>query len=211
MVGISASLDIDGSTELVRRIFKRYEDNLKRIGEECLTEANREITKWTAEEIKKRYNEAMEDFYKAYPRKQYKPRKSMLDQIDVYSNPDEAELGFQVKRDSLVGPDRHGNNSLVTFKKIWEEGYHGGATKGDYTRIEQDGKEVKIYTPHPSPGTPYYRKGPHFLSWGREAVKTTPPNDLWGDKRKELEKEANEKWAALVIEKLNRRKGEIFR
>lgn len=211
MVEISSDFDSIDALNPIKKILKRYEIKLQKIGKECKKDADRIVLEWLSTEIKKRYNDAMKEFYDAYPRQQYKPRESLLGKIEVTSDVDDGRMYFDVMDDRLVGPDRHGNNSLVTFKKIWEEGYHGGATKGDYTRIERDGKEVKIYTPHPHPGTPYYRKGPHFLSWGREAVKTTPPNDLWGKKRNELQKEAREKRRDLVIDMINKRKGEIFR
>ena len=192
------------------RVFKVYEKRVQSVWKECVDQANKEILKGLSSEIKKKYNEAMEQFYSDYSgRKKYQPRKSLLDRIQTTDDIANNRVFFDIPEDDLIGPDRRGNDSLARFKKIWDEGYHGGATQGDYTRIKKTGEE--IYTPHPNPGTPYYRKGPYYLSWGREAVKTTPPAELWAKKKKELEEEATKKRNDLAMSLLEKNRGRIFR
>ena len=202
----------DMAKQAIDRVFKIYEKRVQAVWKDCVSQANKEILKGLSAEIKKKYNEAMEQFYKDYSgRKVYKPRMSLLDKIKTTEDLGNDQILFNIPEDSLIGSDRHGYDSLARFKKIWDEGYHGGATKGDYTRIERNGKVIEMYTPHPSPGTPYYRKGPHFLSWGREAVKTTPPAKLWAEKKKELEEEATQKRNELAMSFLEKNRGKIFK
>lgn len=213
MIDINAEFnEKDIAKQAISRVLEVYEKRIQKVWKDCVDQANKEILKELSAEIKKKYNEAMEQFYADYSdRKTYKPRKSLLDRIQTTDDFANNQVLFNIPENDLIGPDRHGFDSLARFKKIWDEGYHGGATKGDITRIERDGEEIELYTPHPSPGTPYYRKGPHFLSWGREAVKTTPPAKLWAEKKKELEKEATQKRNELALSLLEKNRGKIFR
>lgn len=74
--------------------------------------------------------------------------------------------------------DRRGNS---LFKKVFLQGWHGGAEGIDTSKIDQWGA-------HPNPGTPYYRT-PHpiYSRWGEKAVRSTSPWVIFNQSVREAE------------------------
>ncbi len=112
----------------------------------------------------------------------------------------------------------------LLFYQAFNEGWHGGAKK-------IDSEKADIWGPHPSPGTPYYRKPGwittedgeaifHFWGkWGKRARKMRMPPKKWLDKeikrlnKSELAKiddELYEKHAKNLQEKVIAYESELF-
>lgn len=139
--------------------------------------------------IEELFLNSVEDWYSAYTPIQYQRRYDMYNILDEKTD----EYGMAITEasgyvdmfdESRMGKDRHGNS---LFEKVFMEGWHGGAEG-------IDGSKEGTWGAHPSPGTPYYRKGGmiplksgrviwhKYGKWGRKAVKTTSPAKMFADR-----------------------------
>lgn len=146
------------------------------------------------QKIKEIFRKAVYDWYGAYTPTQYQRRYDMYDVLDEKTD----EYGMAITEASgyvdmfderKMGPDRHGNS---LFDKVFMEGWHGGAEG-------IDGSKAGTWGSHPSPGTPYYRKGGliplvngrliwhKYGKWGRKAVKTTSPASMFAERFSEAD------------------------
>lgn len=146
------------------------------------------MTKESAEEFKEKYssvgsmsankrldifNSVIESFYNSYTPRFYDRNYSLYSIYDPVENVF-TPYNMTPYRDGYSGEDG-------LFQTVFMEGWHGGAKYGDSTHW---GDKI-LNTPHPSPGTPYYRKPAtgkgKYRVWGRMAEKyggTSPYDEL---------------------------------
>ena len=157
--------------------------------DEMVNRSYEEFGQYQQSRIKEIFNTAVKTFYDSYPAQTYKNKRrgSLYDVLDIKTD----ELG-RVSDGLMVAtsaPDYRGlfdpdnttdrkGNSL--FEKVFVEGWHGGA-EGIEPGLEE------MWGKHPSPGTPYYRKGGivkktgryyKYAKWGRKAERTESPYSM---------------------------------
>lgn len=131
--------------------------------------ARKAHTRYRKECIEKWFKESIDSFYRDYTPKVYKRSKSLYEVLDVDYIGDQEDIDINYESTKMTGYRNgyHGEDGL--FGTVFVNGWHGGAGSGDFTHLS-NGKVKR--TPHPSPGTPYYRKPvPHYVYWGRQAVR----------------------------------------
>lgn len=142
--------------------------------------------------IRELFHQAVKTWYEAYSPSEYQRRYDLYNVLDLKTD----EYGMAITEaagytdlfdEDRMGSDRHGNS---LFDKVFMEGWHGGAES------ISDGK-ADIWGAHPSPGTPYYRKGGFipltkgrrvwhkYGKWGHKAVQTASPAKLFADRFRE--------------------------
>ncbi len=221
---------------------KQLVDELLKAVNEELDEADKNTyTEYAAIEskkIKEIFDNAVTEFYNDYPNPKYKrrgdPGSKSGGLYDVFdSNYAKDEYGiFDDESDpwfntlfngaSLLGDPERDYDGEPLFQKVFMEGWHGGAesiAKG----------KTRMWRPHPSPGTPYYRarglvhyprgivKWHKYGKWGLKAKKSEAPYETFKKAFRtandgELEQEfirLDDKNFELAMERFQRRQEEI--
>lgn len=169
-------------------------DAINKETQAALKDAHIEFGQYQKAFMQEEFNKAVRDFYDAYDPKYYKEQRrgSLYEIFDakigpdgmVYDETEDYSDSSLYDSDSPFLVDRN-NESL--FDKVFKQGWHGGAEK-----ISAD--KADIWGAHPNPGTPYYRRPGKVLypgevrkrfhrygRWGKMAIKTTPPYELFRD------------------------------
>ena len=180
----------------------RIQGDLHKIAEETLELMNRETEKhmdlayiefgdYQRRTIREIFANAVQTFYDAYTPAYYNRSEGLFDVLDIHENADGTVAYDTV--DNLLDPsamhkDRKGGD---LYNKVFVKGWHGGAESGRYipkrntsdkktTKRTKQGMSSMNSIQHPSPGTPYYRTPETIYSyWGKRAVRTTSPYDLF--------------------------------
>ena len=180
--------------------------------------AVREMMKKTEKSFREMFRDAIDRFYQdytpggVYP---YQRTNSLYNILDTEYLGEDAGYEYGAIAisfdDDKVTKFRNGNGSV--YDLAFKEGWHGGAKSGDTTVLPTG----TLHTPHPDPGTPYYRRmvksrkhGRWFsVGWTRPAERTSPsPFDQFDD---EIERFANEEMQGIYIESFNKHFSEILK
>jgi len=174
---------------VVERIRARYEERAKIVSseykrryKEYSDKAKKEYRLWQDNKIKEYqewFRNVISEWYADHTPIVYDRQHGLYNIFDIERD-DDLELTAVYNEKKMHGYRsgfRGDENSDSLFRLIFIEGWHGGAKSGDYTiRYTRDGIEYNAYTPHPSPGVPYYREPvPYYTNWGRRAVKSFSP------------------------------------
>ena len=150
--------------DIRQQILKRMEKG-KKIADEKLIQ-------YMAKTYRVFAKQAALKFYYSYSPLDYK-RTFSLERLFII---DKKQKGVLVKASS-AGLFGHRVSGDYILDIVAEQGYHGGAIKGPSDLFGN---------PHPSPGTPYWRRPatgfdeiPPYSLWGRAAVKTEPPIEIF--------------------------------
>lgn len=119
------------------------------------------------------FSEAVERFYGDYSPNVYNRTHSLADLLQSESGENKLALWFDPGRMSGYRNGYKGEDGL--YRDVFLRGWHGGADHGDYTTsVGFSGDmsyERSFYTPHPSPGSPYWRRPvPYYTTWGQPAA-----------------------------------------
>lgn len=180
--------------------------------------ASRELMRKTEQSLREKFRETIDMFYEdytpggIYP---YKRTNSLYNILETEYLGEES--GYEYGAMSISFNEekatkfRNGDGSV--YDLAFKEGWHGGAKSGDSTVLSTG----ILHTPHPSPGTPYYRRmlksirhGKWFsVGWTRPAERTSPsPFDKFDE---ETDKFVNEEMQGIYTESFNRHFGEILK
>lgn len=160
-------------------LMRRMQEKVERAFIEVINQFTPQFWQEVDQDIRQIFKEAMDDFYSDYTQSYYDRRGSLYDIIMTDVKPMSLSIWFTPEPMTFHDEDI-GEGGL--YDLVFRRGYHGGAESGDTTTytIQQGnrkGERVTVDTPHPNPGTPYWRKPyPYYLQWGRPAERAdTPP------------------------------------
>ena len=135
---------------------------IEQVGEECATAI--------ADDIETIFESYVDMYYNSFSPDYYSRTYSLYDFYKVRNT--KTQIYWDVLTD---GAGSHRVNNEYIFRKMWGEGYHGGADKG---------KPDMAGNPHPGYmawRTPPPSKGAHpYTFWGRRATKTMSPSNRIG-------------------------------
>lgn len=181
------------SLDAFDRAMQRLKDRIEKVCQETYRETIIEMIPSIIEDIKRVYSEAADEWYAAYTTHTYKRQRGLDSVLDVGADK-ENEMAISLTFDDAKM--HRGRNGYDLFEKVFVHGWHGGAGKGG----EDEGKLKS--------GPLYYRRPPYFRSWGRKAVQTEAPYDIWTRKKKDLlmgkRSELEVKLQQRVAEKLSK-------
>lgn len=178
-------------------IINQYAQNIQRKAEDAVRKiipyVNREWYRMVDEKLRQSYKETIVKFYAGYSPKFYHRSRSLYDLIQTKIGNDSLAVDFDPSKMTAYRSGYNGEDGL--YDLVFREGWHGGAKHGDYTRLHYghaDGFWTVLFTPHPSPGTPYYRT-PYqvYTNWGEDAARSDAPLDVFKQKVAEYESDPN--------------------
>lgn len=148
-------------------VFKAWD----RIDAQMRVRALREFGAYQQSKLAALFSEAVQEFYAAYTPSLYSRQYGLYETLDLKIDSDGTVL-YDTAIDLVDASKMHGDrNGGDLFRKVFEQGWHGGAESGP------DGETGK--DDHPSPGTPYYRTPhPYYRHWGQKAIQTESPLDI---------------------------------
>lgn len=138
-----------------------------------------EYGEYETELITNVFTGAVQSFYDSYSPKEYQRSYGLFDVLDIKRDEHGLAIYEAPNYDELYdGEKMHsGRSGNDLYELVFKEGYHGGA--------KDIGDGADVWGAHPSPGTPYYRKGGlvkypginkrrwhKYGKWGRPAVKS---------------------------------------
>ena len=139
----------------------------------------KELGEYQRSQIEESFNEVVSSFYSSYKPRVYERTGGLYELLSIQ----EEERGTvkmsapyykELYDETQMHPNRKGGNNL--YKLVFQEGYHGGAPGISSTKAD-------VWGEHPSPGTPYYRRGGvvkypsgrkiwhRYGRWGKKASK----------------------------------------
>lgn len=201
------------SSGIGRSMLAKYDawvTKVKEAHDDAVAAAAKKIMPDVISTMKKCYERAANQFYADYNQEFYE-RTGSLKKIFVIKEIKNkngevtgAKPDWDAARDNMR-LDRRGHNTL--FDLIVYDGYHGGASEGDTTKITTGRwAGLELNTPHPGKGTPYWRTPEKsYLAWGRPAVQTTSPYDLYFEFLNEEKPRIYEKYSDYLIEEFEKR------
>jgi len=141
----------------------------------------REIIPQIGEKYEEIFHWAVNEFYGDYSPEIYTRNYSLYDVVEINADEEDMTISY-IGAPENATPFRKGGGTV--FELSFLEGYHGGAASGNYTVMPQsdpdDSGFTVRYTPHPDPGTPYWRTPhPWYTDWGRAAEWSIPPADVF--------------------------------
>ncbi len=173
-----------GYANVVKQLTKRAQAAIDRI----MPDVYIDWLKFIEESIKDIFREAVDAFYDDYDPGEYKRKKSMYNLLKIKRNDKAHTLHMEFEPSDMTHFRNGYSGDDGLYDQVFEKGWHGGADKGDITRINDGGEVMEISTPHPSPGTPYWRSGPGFLHWGAPAaVAEISPHENYTQKLNEYQ------------------------
>lgn len=142
--------------------------------------------------IEKLFKKSVAEWYSSYSPSVYRRTRGLYDVLkpvdersDEYGMAITEATGYTDLFDpERLHEDRNGNS---LFEKVFMQGWHGGAEDIDGSKADKWGR-------HPSPGTPYYRRGGmvplgngrviwhKYGRWGRQAIQTESPASRFAKK-----------------------------
>ena len=134
------------------------------------------------------FHRAVWEFYGDYSPEIYTRNYSLYDVVEINVDVEGMTISYSGAPENAT-PFRKGGGTV--FELSFMGGYHGGAASGDYTVMPQsdpdDSGFTVRHTPHPSPGTPYWRTPhPWYTDWGRPAEWSIPPADVFMESKEEF-------------------------
>ena len=125
-----------------------------------------EISENYADELREHFNiiaeSAIEDFYKDYTPAGYARKYDMYNAYKITVELDDFEINYDVEFDPKY-MKYHGDLNDYLFNIVFEQGWHGGADKGNG---------------HPEPGVPWYRNMALINKTGDD-YESMNPNIFW--------------------------------
>ena len=169
-----------------KNIAKKIEDAVKRV----VPDVNRTFLQIIDQKIKDIHKESVDKFYSSYSPYIYERDHSLYKILELDLSDSELRGEFNPNKMTGFRDGYHGEYGLYDY--VFRKGWHGGADHGDTTTVTGfDGDfsyEMKIHTPHPNPGVPYWRVPvPYYTRWGRQAKISEPPLTTFKNKLKEYE------------------------
>lgn len=155
------------------QITERLKANAQEAINKIMPDVRRDWLKLIEENVKRIFTEAVDEFYGDYKPNVYGRNHSLYDLLKIELGNEYMEMWFDTSKMTPFRSGYSGENGL--FDQVFMKGWHGGAASGDYSTFgsgyddDEYGNNV-VYTPHPSPGTPYWREPtPFYTRWGRAA------------------------------------------
>lgn len=154
------------------KIADRIRENAQKAVQKIMPGVYRDWLVLIRQNVERIYSDVVESFYNDYSPVEYRRNYSLADLLQAEAGKDYLDLSFDTSRMTPFRSGYRGVDGL--FDQVFMKGWHGGANKGDYsTFVRFNGDmsyEQKVYTPHPAPGTPYWREPiPFYTNWGRPA------------------------------------------
>lgn len=193
---MSVSFEYSMNNGFFDRVIAKAQEKVNKAVDDAFTELFKEMKS----DLEKLYDKVVTQFYNDYVPVLYDRNYSLYDILHMSENEDEVKWGFDSAK---MTPFRSGGGHEEMMELVFAGGWHGGADNGDYTVVYSDdsldGYSIR-YTPHPSPGTPYWRQPiPFYTQWGRQAAHSTPPLKVWEEQKDEyVRTKGREKMRSLV-------------
>lgn len=192
----------------------------------AVEEAYREFGDYQSQKIRQIFTDAVDRFYSAYHPMLYERTGSLYDVLNLRKNSEGMAILDPPHFDRLFDPSAM---SPFLYETVFKEGWHGGA------KSIASGK-ADVWGAHPSPGTPYYRRGGwvkypnsskkkwhRYGKWGRVAKHSKAPYVMISDELqdtmggemfsvfKELVHKHNEDAMEIVRSRIPSIQAEVFR
>lgn len=167
--------------EIEAKIRKAYQEAEDKAWEEYFYELEK-----IAKEI---FTKSIDNYYASYSPTTYNRNYSLYNLIHIERGNDYIEIWFEPDDMTTYRNGYSGEDGL--YNSVFRMGWHGGADKGNYTHLS-NGRVLR--TPHPNPGTPYWREPePYYTSWGKSSVITESPLDEIKRSVEDFNKNENQK------------------
>lgn len=152
------------------------------------------------------FKEAVNNFYE-YHQRYYKRTNSLYNILEFNEDDGRASVEYTLNESKMT--TTRGGGSL--YEQVFVEGWHGGAKKGNVTRFKSGKRAgMTIRTPHPDPGTPYWRKPrDSYTYWFSKedgpAARTTPsPYDMFTTNVEAKHGYVQERWTEIMQREFNK-------
>ena len=129
--------------------------------------------------VRELFNETIDQFYSEYTPGYYDRTESLYELIQSETSPEYLKIWMDPDNMSSFRNGYSGEDGL--YDLVFRRGWHGGADKGNVTRVHLPGNDEAIErsTPHPESGTPYWRvPDPYYTAWGRKAYRSDSPLEV---------------------------------
>lgn len=169
--------------KMIQKLKKKAEESIQRI----MPAVWADYFRFAEQRIKVMFKDVVKDFYADYTPILYDRNYGLFDLLETEATPEQLSIHTNPLNMTGYRNGYHGDSGL--YDLVFRHGWHGGADHGDYTRsYSPDSAEgfTVISTPHPNPGTPYWREPvPFYTRWGVQAVSSEPPIEAFRAKLNE--------------------------
>lgn len=157
-----------GYSKIVDRNRERAQNAIAKI----MPDVYRDWLTLIEQNVRRIFNEAVDAFYSDYTPNVYDRSNSLYNLLQMKRGEDYIDMWFDTSKMTSFRNGYNGEDGL--FDQVFVKGWHGGADHGDYStfvRFNDDmSYEQTVFTPHPNPGTPFWREPvPYYTRWGEPA------------------------------------------